>query len=75
VGFTVALLRAAVAQAGLQVAHATVGPYKLVVSRDDGEQGVIEARQIYVVGIRPAPDGTSGPDEDIREEKSSANAT
>jgi len=61
VGFTVALLRAAMAQAGLEVIHATVGPYQIVMNRDDGERETVEARQIYVVGRRPKEE-SSGQD-------------
>lgn len=52
-GFTVGLLRAAVAKAGLVVRAARVGPYEIVIPGDGGDdRRVVAARQIYVVGIK-----------------------
>lgn len=52
VGFTVALLRDAVRRAGLVVRTARLGPFTIVNTGEDGSREEVEARQIYVVGIR-----------------------
>lgn len=52
VGFTVALLRDAVRQAGLVVRQARLGPFEIENTWEDGRREVVVARQIYVVGIR-----------------------
>lgn len=60
VGFTVALLRAAVKGAGLVVRTARLGPYEIVSTREDGSRESVVARQIYVVGVKRDPSTGSG---------------
>jgi trans-aconitate methyltransferase len=60
VGFTVALLRDAVRQAGLVVRKARLGPFEIENTWGDGRREVVVARQIYVVGVKRDPSTSSG---------------
>jgi len=53
-GFTVGLLRSALAAAGLKAKAARLGPYRMVGTDGAGDEHGVIARQVYVVGVRTA---------------------
>jgi len=65
-GFTVGLLRSALAAAGLKAKAARLGPYRMVQTDGEADEHGVIARQVYVVGVKTT-DGTT--DKEMNDEE------